>query len=556
MGKSAHSRKAGKAGKGPWLRLASDAVASTRDELLGSEDDAADFRAADARVSEPAPSTDFGSLVADLSASDEPRDPEWRVHDRTHLEFAFDYRTESARQDIEYEWDAYFFVPDSLRIHDQTYREEDIYEDLQSYVRFAVPRVPFAALTGESLARLESALAGPSVEAIRELRLFACLVRASAGAMRRRVLELLSDSSPQGRVRVAETAKALARAATEVTVALRKVLARVPRDGGDVGTAVRWVDEDVSRAVEALLCDVAVELDDAGLGEPVTLPLSSVAAAEARHRRDQQETTATRESGARQLESFEFRRHVLKRFTSSVLWLALDVRAAGRLVREVLFVAAAFLAMFVAFLIAILQGNPSASSSNVWIAALLVALAYAVKDRMKATLQAAFSRVVARHFPDRRWRIRDREKGTELGEVEERAGFVLEPQVPAGALAARQLTRVHAFEAAARPERILFHHKTVTVHGDRVASVDPRFDSLTEIFRLNLRRWLDHTDDPKRRVLFADPDDARVYAALAPRAYNIAVVYRLRRSEEPNALWHRIRVVVTRKGITRIDTIC
>ena len=80
--------------------------------------------------------------------------------------------------------------------------------------------------------------------------------------------------------------------------------------------------------------------------------------------------------------------------------------------------------------------------------------------------------------------------------------------------------------------------------------------ALTEIFRLNLRRWLDHTDDPKRRILFADPDDRRIYAANAPRAYNIAVVYRLRRSGDEAAPWHRIRVVVTRKGIARIDTIC
>ena len=117
------------------------------------------------------------------------------------------------------------------------------------------------------------------------------------------------------------------------------------------------------------------------------------------------------------------------------------------------------------------------------------------------------------------------------------------------------MTRTHSFEESARPERVLWHHKTVIVHGQRVAAADPRFTALTEIFRLNLRRWLDHTDDPSRKIVFADPDDRQIYSVVAPRVYNIAIVYRLRAGgvESP---WHRIRVVVSRKGIRRIEHVC
>ena len=78
-----------------------------------------------------------------------PREPEWRVHDRTHLEFAVDYRIRAGQPAADapqrFEWDAYFFVPESLRLHDQTYAKNEIYEDLQSYVRFAVPSMAFEA---------------------------------------------------------------------------------------------------------------------------------------------------------------------------------------------------------------------------------------------------------------------------------------------------------------------------------------------------------------------------------------------------------------------------
>jgi hypothetical protein len=117
------------------------------------------------------------------------------------------------------------------------------------------------------------------------------------------------------------------------------------------------------------------------------------------------------------------------------------------------------------------------------------------------------------------------------------------------------MTRLHPLEEQARPETVLFHKKQVTIRGDRVAKADSRFSALTEIFRLDLGRWLAHTDDPKRDIVFADPIAGAIGAAEAPRVYNIAVVYRVRRAEQEDAPWHRLRVVVTRKGIRRIEHI-
>ena len=63
-----------------------------------------------------------------------------------------------------------------------------------------------------------------------------------------------------------------------------------------------------------------------------------------------------------------------------------------------------------------------------------------------------------------------------------------------------------------------------------LARADERFTALTEIFRLDLRRWLAHTDDPKRKIVFADPESGSVECAIAPRVYNLGIVYRLRRA--------------------------
>jgi hypothetical protein len=188
--------------------------------------------------------------------------------------------------------------------------------------------------------------------------------------------------------------------------------------------------------------------------------------------------------------------------------------------------------------------------------ALPLVVAYAVKDRMKALLQTVFSGWIERRFPDRKWAIKDRERRRRVGDVHERAGFLPFRGVPGDVLAKRRLTRAHALEEQARPERVLWHQKTlVLTPTEQPGDGTGDFSMLTEIFRLNLRRWLSHTDDPNRKIVFADPEDAQVYSVTTRRVYNINVVYRLR-AGAADAPWHRIRVVVSRKGIERIDSIC
>ncbi len=113
-------------------------------------------------------SSDWGSLVADLSTKNDR--PEWQIHDRTHLEFALDYRVDPAVRTTAYEWEAFFFIPESLRLDGKTYDKQDIYSDLQSYVRFAVPDVAFGELAGEPVERIRNAAKRDVQDVMRELR--------------------------------------------------------------------------------------------------------------------------------------------------------------------------------------------------------------------------------------------------------------------------------------------------------------------------------------------------------------------------------------------------
>jgi len=382
-------------------------------------------------------------------------------------------------------------------------------------------------------------------------------VRAS-GLSAMREAERVAGDDPAASTSFVATAGAVAAAYRKV---LDEALALCLSD--EVQVAARWIDEDLSLVLETFCATLGIALETKATGGAsakeagdIAEQLAACAVSEARHRRDRgYDSVGSGQGDARAAEHFEFRRHLLKRFTASVLWLSLEVRQAATWVVHALYGVAAAAAM--AFALAASIGTSGAQASFVRYALPLV-VAYAVKDRLKALLQSVFAGWIARHFPDRKWSILDHERDRCVGKVHERAAFLPFRRVPADVLAQRCRTRVHPLEEQARPERVLWHQKTVAVEAARHA--DPNgldFSMLTEIFRLNLHRWLQHTDDPNRKVVFADPEDALVYQVTTRRVYNINVVYRLRSTtaRAASAPWHRIRVVVSRKGIERIDPV-
>lgn len=519
-----------------------------------------------------APHSEWGSLLGDLarpSRTDAQLDADWRIHDKTHIEFAIDYPFQAAR--ATYTWEAYFFVPESFRLEQITYDKKQIYDDLLSYVRLAVPELPFVVEAepnkgvGGMIELLREAIreavgcqdgSPPSKAAIRRLRVFACMIRAS-GLEAQRVMLADVDAAATAEEAVHVTA-AFAKSGRDLARSYRDVVAEAKglELSEEVKVALRWVDEDLSLFLEALIATASVKIHQRAEEEPeegwsdLASRLATEAVAEAKYRKEQgYPSVGSDDASPREIEHFEFRRHVLKRFTSSVLWLKHEVKDGAKWALHLLYALAAAIAMAFA-VIATVRANDFQSYVTPYF--ILLVLSYAVKDRMKAMLQTSLTRWAEKRFPDRSWRIRDEERDETVGTVEENAGFRDFENLPPGVLKARRVTREHALEEHARPETVLWHKKSI--------ALDPRKPSklpstmMTEIFRLNIGGWLTHTDDPNRTISFADPDEGVICSVNARRVYNINVVYRLRKGDEPTP-FQRLRVIVSRKGVERIEPI-
>lgn len=512
----------------------------------------------------PPPAIDRLSLVSHSVFRGEPSsrlaNASLRIHDRAQLEIALSCPLRSG--DDEYEWESYFFVPESLRLRSQQQFRSGVYDDLQSYTRLTVRRYQVGDLAGEPLRRLNHSLGSDKTsdeDLVNELKLFACTVRESLfGEQRDLKIELGMESARSDLHSLGERFATTGPAARDILNRFRSgplaTLRQQCWHGPHVVEAARWIDEHLSCFVEARVAKMALALRESGAPECVTSPLAACAVQEARYRKDAKLSAVGRGAHTpRDIEHLDFRRHMLKRFACSILWLKLDIGSGIGHRLHLLYAGAAAVAMGLAVVFAMCNGTMD-TNPNIYLWSVVAVLAYALKDRCKAMLQSYLATIASKHFPDRRWAVDKKSKGKPLASVRENSDFIETEQVPAAVMNKRRGPHQQGFQEHHRPEHVLHHRKVYRVNQDRAADFDAVYDRLTEICRLNILPWLEYAADPSRDLVFADPDDGHVYSAPARRVYNIAMVYRFRRRRDNTTHWQQVRLVVSRNGLERLDT--
>jgi hypothetical protein len=320
----------------------------------------------------------------------------------------------------------------------------------------------------------------------------------------------------------------------------------------EVAKTASWVDEYLSRVLEMALIDLAKVTEASDGLEDTARATITAAVDEARYRQSRDAGPVGSADGSiNDLEQIERRQHALKRFTSAVLWLDVEIREGYTVALHIFHALAAGIAMTFAVVVAVLYGQPNAPGQlGMWAA--VVVVAYMGKDRLKAILQNVFDSVVATRFPDRRWTVTMPDTPSVLADVEESAGFIDHDELPDNVDTIRGIAYRDRLQELAGPESILGHRKTVSLRTEAMRTIAPEFAALTEVMRVDVSRWLTHTDDAKRTVTFADPDAGELFKSKLPRAYDVTVVYRLTGTDNPEAAWQVARIVVSRNGIRRV----
>jgi hypothetical protein len=482
--------------------------------------------------------------------------PTWKRHDRTHLEISLQYPVPVNGPAVARIWESFYFLPESFRLDSTTYSKRELFADSRSYVRFTAPWIELELVPKEARELAQRLTSKAPDTVVWELKLFASRVRA---AIVEESQATTADMATADEIRITSLAATFLAIGNGALSAMREVLGPQklrtlsfePVDP-EVAKTQAWVDEYLSRVLELAFIHLANVVEKRDGPKDVAEAAIAAAVDEARYRQSRSEGPVSSSDGSvHDLEEIERRQHALKRFTSSVLWLDVQTREGYTVALHIFHALAAGIAMAFAVIIAVLFGQPNVPGKlGMWAA--VVVVAYMGKDRLKAILQNVFDSVVATRLPDRRWSVSMPGETSVLADVEERVGFIDRDDIPDSVDTTRSVAYRDRLQELAGPESILYHRKIVRARTETMRALAPEFAELTDVMRVDVSRWLTHTDDAKRTVTFADPEAGELFQSKLPRAYDVIVVYRLSDAKRQDTEWQVARIVVSRNGIRRV----
>ena len=254
-------------------------------------------------------------------------------------------------------------------------------------------------------------------------------------------------------------------------------------------------------------------------------------------------------------EAFLYRSAALKKYSSSVLHLSLDVSREGRTREQLLYAIAAGIAMIFATIVAFYFQR--AYGSFTFPAFIALVIGYMFKDRIKETGRDTFARRLHNSVYDRRIDIRTRNGKHKLGVLREKVTFVREDDVPKPVMRARDRSLFADLHNDGQAEQIICYTKDILLHAGAFADA---FDDMVpvtginDIMRYDIRAYLKKMAAPVQERLYLH--DGQLETVNCHRVYHLNIISRYRSIQpQKEKLHRRVRLVLTGNGLERIDNI-
>jgi hypothetical protein len=500
------------------------------------------------------------------------------LHDKHRFEIKLDIELAPARANV-YRVDTYFFVPRALNISPSTYTKEDFYNSAQKYIRFKTPHMSLAMLA-DSANRLSPLhgvhrkllplLAGQhdkgQVDAVlEEMKLMAAIAR---GAMRDFVRYLLGELDQRRRASSENDTRLTAaqEKGTEFLGEVKAFISAMRTLRGQIGSPViparlrdafQLCDEYVSIMLEdyltALLDGLRESAEVRAKLAALDAELAKVILAQRAYRRAMGYPSVIKSRGANEV--MVYRRSVLKKFVSSVLYLQLAITEWEGW-KQFVYGLAAGVAMLFAATTTVFAQNRYTNKSITFV--VIVVISYIFKDRIKDWLKLAFSKGMTRWLADRKADIHDPLTGGKIGFYKEAFSFIRPDQVPPEVHNRRNVDNFSSIEGEGKPERVMKYEKEVTLYPDPILKVHERRKDLNDIMRFSIEDFLHQTDDPKVEYLHLNDEGDRLETLHCSRVYHVNMIVRYTSQDSSGRLqvsYERVRIVLNREGIIRLEEV-
>jgi hypothetical protein len=484
-----------------------------------------------------------------------------RRHDQYQFEVKLAYDLKPDHRLDRYRVETFFFLPENLDVNESTYSKGQFYRDLLLYIRFRTPDFTLHALADPHTERsplnripslLETYLESPSERNANaldyELRLLGCVFKNALRVQGRELAGALErDNGTTAPPLLWNYTDDIHRVFTRYRALYERF--HTPGLSPSLTATYTFTDEYLSLLVEGRTHNILQHWQKTS--HPPTSAESALLvdliASEVDYRKNRAYPSLVKENEDNEI--FLFRQSVLKKFITSALHLIVRTEEEGKGLEQMALAVGAGVAMLFATAIAFYYQHTYGTLSLSFFAALVVS--YMFKDRLKATVQQALQRRLARHLFDQATNIYDPFLRNKIGVCREAVGFVPERRLDPQVLRLRNRDHITEIENTWRQEKVLHYVKEITLFHQDFWKSQTRKSGLTDILRFNLRNFLLKMDEPQAELFFLK--DGRSVAARGARVYHVNMVIKFLSRE--SIRYERIRLVLNREGIKAIQLV-
>lgn len=479
-----------------------------------------------------------------------------KIHDRYQFELKLNYPLVHDQERTSYLVSLYLFVPESLGIRKATYKKDDFYRDMQSYIRLKTPSIPLAGLVdgpdspySNLAASLHRLAANRNAESLTnaeyQIKMFCCIFKST---LRDHIASFdsrcdLCEAEPfiEGYIDTMKDAISAYRSLpSEVSL---------PERSRELSAIYRWGDEYISLLTRSYAYELLESLQKGELGEetPCRAPLLAFIADELAYCGEQQFKTVPDPGSTN--ESFFHYKSILKKSMESALYLDTSVKPEGTLLEHLIFGVAAGLAMLFATVVTFFaQYFYGAITMQVF---LVLIISYMFKDRIKEVLKAYFSGKLHNLLFDHKIEIFGgiNEK---IGTLDESFTFVKADHVPPDIMKMRSDDQ-GALTVQWRKEKIILYRKKVKLFSEqfRKGYRNYTIGALNDIMRFNVMSYVSKMDDPQQSLYILEDDGYRKMDGQRVYHLNMVAAYTM----DEQVVYRRFRIIFNRDGINRIENI-
>lgn len=512
------------------------------------------------------------------------------VHDRTQFETKFDFDLLSDTpvcQWKRYEIDTYLFIPNTMGINSDTYKIEDFYSDLTHLMRVRTPELerhagqplilpPMAAVDEYLRDSLETSDRESLRDlAIHEIKLMGCFLYTELKRLQQQVARALARNSEsflvQYQPRLVRSLESVHRELrTYRDTYMQRVREQEMLLENDVRRAFLLVDEYLSYRLESALVQIVSGLKPyENLLDDVIDQCEALLLGETHYRSEHI-------SGGKQAaETHYYRLSLLKKYISEVLFLRTQRIRRDYVYRNMTAAFGASLAAAFAMLAQyqttqMIARGQDYGAWQVFILVVLGIIAYVFKDRIKDLTKDHFNARLKSWLPDYDVHLRYTHYGEDgkrvdsfLGTSQEYCRYVSRANLPPDILFLRDLGHRSDLEPE-RLEQVIYYNKRLGVNLRqqlREHFGDARVRRIHDVLRFDVSRFLAKLDNPSKQLSYFDPEQG-IRSVEAPKVYHVNLVFRYTVTEwrdhkrlSTSVEVERVRLIVNKKGIVRIETV-